>query len=169
MKRFALALALTTSLSAHAEMVAAPDQAALQKCGEAKLSVLFWEVYESSLYTPTGAYEQGTRPLRLEIRYLRDIRGGDLVKQTKKEWDAQGLAHPNQSTWLARLTELWPDVSEDDVIALHLDDRNISRFTLNGETIGTIEDPDFGEQFAAIWLSPNTTRPELRQALIGEG
>ena len=168
MKRLLLALVLLGSLPVRADMAEAPSDRPLQKCGEAKLSVLFWEVYESSLFTATGSYTPGTRPLRLEIRYLRDIRGEDLVKQTQKEWEAQGLAHANQSAWLKRLTELWPDVVEDDVIALHIDDGNISRFSVNGETVGTIEDPDFGEQFAAIWLSPDTTRPKLRRALIGE-
>lgn len=147
---------------------AALEQApVLAKCGEAKLSVLFWDVYESTLYTPDGIYESGVRPLRLEIRYLRDIKGIDLVKQTGKEWRDQGLEDPRHTIWLGELLSLWPDVSKGDVITLDLDESGIARFSFNDDTLGSITDPDFGRDFAGIWLSPNTTRPELRAALIG--
>ena len=44
----------------------------------------------------------------------------------------------------------------------------MSTFLFNGNAIGTIGDPQFGEDFAGIWLSPDTTRPALRRQLIGE-
>lgn len=140
----------------------------LQKCGEAKLSVLFWDVYESALYTPTGSWEPSVRPLRLQIRYLRDIAAKDLVKQTRKEWEAQSLSHPSHPEWLATLETLWPDVTKGDLLDLYVDENNISTFYFNGEKLGEIGEPLFGEHFAGIWLSPNTTRPELRAALIGK-
>lgn len=143
--------------------------ASLQKVGEAKLRVMFWDVYESSLYTATGQYNPETRPLRLDIRYLRDITGEQLIKQTRKEWKAQGLKHPKQDAWLEELSALWPDVSENDVISLLLDERDTAHFSLNGRSLGTLADPAFARQFAAIWLSPDTTRPELRAKLIGQG
>ena len=139
----------------------------LAKVGEAKLSVMFWDVYESSLYTADGNYQAGVRPLRLEIRYLRDIAAKDLVKQTGKEWRAQGIEFTDHDEWLNELLTLWPDVSEGDVIALAIDASGRATFEFNGAPLGSIEDPRFGEDFAGIWLSPNTTRPELRAALIG--
>lgn len=142
---------------------------ALQKVGEAKLTMFFFDIYESSLFTPTGRFEPGVRPLRLEIRYLRDIAGSDLVEQTGKEWQAQNLQHPQQDQWLERLNAMWPDVKDGDVLALEIDTDNASRFTFNGELLGRIEDADFGPQFAAIWLSPDTTRPKLREQLIRGG
>lgn len=147
----------------------APAVASLQKVGEAKLRVMFWDVYESSLYTATGQYNPDTRPLRLDIRYLRDITGEQLIKQTRKEWRAQGLNHPKQDAWLEQLAALWPDVSENDVISLLLDERDNAHFSLNGRSLGTVRDPAFARQFAAIWLSPDTTRPKLRAKLIGQG
>lgn len=69
------------------------DQALL-KCGAARLKVLFWDIYESSLYTPDGTWSEGVRPLRLDIRYLRAISALDLVKQTGKEWAEQGKSSP---------------------------------------------------------------------------
>ncbi|MEM1112237.1 MAG: chalcone isomerase family protein [Pseudomonadota bacterium] len=135
--------------------------------GEASLRVLFWDIYNSRLYTETGSYERYQRPLRLEIEYQRDIPSDALVDRTGTEWDAQGLDHENQAAWLARLRELWPDVQQGDRLALELGEDNRSYFTLNGETLGAVDDTDFGQHFVDIWLSPRTTRPELRTALIG--
>lgn len=140
----------------------------LEKCGEARLSLLFWDIYESTLYTPDGRYEPDVRPLRLEIRYLRSIRSEDLVAQTRKEWAAQGLASKQHDLWLETLGQLWRDVAKGDVIALTLSPSGSSTFHFNDQPLGRIPDPEFGRQFAGIWLSPNTTRPELRAALIGK-
>jgi hypothetical protein len=140
----------------------------LQKCGEARLTVLFWDIYESSLFTPSGEYYPDIRPLRLEIRYLRAIKAKDLVAQTAKEWQAQGIEDSRHAQWLSVLTELWPDVSQNDVLALAIADNGRAEFSFNGQFVGAIEDPDFGRDFTGIWLSPNTTRPQLRAALIGD-
>lgn len=172
----ALAIIMLFMAAAHATADDAGNHAtntfeagteALKKCGEAKLTVLFWDVYESALYTPDGAYQPGVRPLKLDIRYLRNIKASDLVKQTRKEWQAQGLAHPQQEAWLAQLEALWPDVAANDVITLMIDQSGNAQFNFNGEPLGAIPEPAFADQFAAIWLSPNTTRPELRAQLIG--
>lgn len=140
---------------------------ALKKCGEARLTVMFWDVYDSTLYAPQGEYRPGVRPLRLEIRYLRNIKAKDLVKQTQKEWQAQGVMSPQHSKWLTQLSDFWPDVTDNDVISFDIDAAGASTFSFNGAVVGQINDTQFGEDFAGIWLAPTTTRPELRAALIG--
>jgi hypothetical protein len=62
---------------------------------------------------------------------------------------------------------MWPDVREDDVLALEMSASGRSTFLLNGKPLGSIDDPEFGPSFLAIWLSPDTSRPELRRLLIG--
>ncbi len=176
-----LAVALTFNLAPGVDVVpsaqansvsAAPalgvDETELKKCGDALLKVLFWKVYESSLYTPDGSWEEGVRPMRLDIRYLRAITAVDLVKQTGKEWAEQGKSSPQHMIWQGDLLAMWPDVTEGDVISLAIDPSGESTFLFNGEAIGTIGDPQFGEDFSGIWLSPETTRPALRRQLIGE-
>lgn len=157
-------LVLLVSLASDAT---ATEQSTLQKCGEAKLRVLFWDVYESTLFTPNGRYSPDIRPFRLAIRYLRDISASDLINQTQKEWRAQGLADPDQDRWLQKLGEIWPDVETGDTLALLVDEKSHSQFTMNGVEIGRIDNPNFSVAFAGIWLSERTTRPTLRDALIG--
>ena len=167
----AMALLLTPMVRANSVgTVPLVDQGnqALRKCGAARLKVLFWDIYESSLYTPDGTWSEGVRPLRLDIRYLRAISALDLVKQTGKEWAEQGKSSPEHVVWQGELLSIWPDVTEGDVISLAIDPSGVSTFLFNGNAIGTIGDPQFGEDFAGIWLSPDTTRPALRRQLIGE-
>lgn len=140
----------------------------LQKVGEAQLKVLFWPIYDSRLYTANGTYQPGEPPLRLEIEYLRDIAAKDLVERTAAEWEAQQLSHPNQLQWLETLAQIWPDVSENDVISLELGEDLNSHFYVNNTWVGSIDDPSFGQQFLDIWLSPDTTRPDIRDQLLGQ-
>lgn len=140
----------------------------LQLVGQAHLKVLFWSVYNSSLYSPDGDYQVGERPLRLEIEYLMNIAAEDLVKSTADEWRAQQRLHQRQNQWLQSLADIWPDVSSNDVITLELGADNRSVFFRNGEMLGSIDDPLFGQHFLDIWLSPDTTRPKLRRQLLGQ-
>jgi len=139
----------------------------LRLVGEARLEVMFWSIYDSRLYSADGSYTEGQRPLRLELQYLRDIEASDLVEHTRNEWQHLQLRSENQSEWLDELVRLWPNVKEDDVLALEISASGRSMFTLNGEALGSISDPEFGPSFLAIWLSPATSRPELRRNLIG--
>jgi hypothetical protein len=103
----------------------------------------------------------------LEIQYLRDFDAQALVEQTGEEWNHLQISHERRDQWLEQLATLWPDVGKNDVIALEIDSANRSTFYFNSEILGVIDDADFGEHFVAIWLSPNTSRPALREALIG--
>jgi hypothetical protein len=184
-RRFATLTRFFTFLGAFAlvhPVVASPQQAnpsgavdvvtevaqGLVQVGEAKLRVMLWDVYRSALYTPTGQYEEGLKPLQLRITYLRDIKAQQLVQQTAKEWRAQGVEHPNMTDWLAQLEALWPNVADGDTLILTVTEGGQSYFSFNERSLGEISDPDFGDLFAGIWLSPKTTRPELRAELIGE-
>jgi hypothetical protein len=162
MRRALIALLLLVSAAARAEVDA------LQMVGQARLEVLWWPVYESRLYSPGGNYFEGVRPLRLEIQYLRDVEAQDLVDHTRKEWQRLGVVGPQPQQWLETLARLWPDNRKNDALALVLDQQGRGTFLLNGKALGTIDDPGFGEDFLAIWLSPQTSRPELRLALLGK-
>lgn len=140
---------------------------ALKKCGTALLKVLFWEVYESSLYTPDGTWQEGTKPFRLDIRYLRTISAEDLVKQTGKEWAEQGKVSAQHAQWQEDLRAMWPNVTEGDVISLTINKTGVSTFLFNGKPLGSLQNPQFGEDFSGIWLGADTTRPKLRKQLIG--
>jgi hypothetical protein len=145
------------------------SESTLRMVGQAHLTFMFWPIYDSRLYSADGSYQEGQLPLQLEIQYLRDVDADDLVQHTQSEWQRQGLSHGSQQQWLETLSRLLPDVSENDVLALVVDEQGRSEFLLNGQLLGQINDPLFGQHFLAIWLSPETSQPEMRQALLGLG
>jgi len=161
--RSALAL-----LMVLASIVATATEESWQLVGEARLKVLFWPVYDSRLYSLDGGFQQGQRPLRLEIRYLREVAAADLVENTQKEWRRLGGVPPQSEQWLQQLAQMWPDVVAGDVLELQVDASGLSIFRVNGQWLGAVEDSEFGKHFLNIWLSPETSRPDLRLALIGE-
>lgn len=147
--------------------VAWAEEDTLQMVGEARLKFLFWPIYDSRLYSLDGSFQDGQRPLRFEIQYLRDVSAPDLVVRTRDEWQRLQPVSAPEEQWLQALSRLWPDVSENDVLALALDEQGGSTFLLNGQPLGEIGDPAFGERFLSIWLSPGTSRPDLRLGLLG--
>lgn len=138
-----------------------------QLVGQAQLNVMFFNIYQSRLYTRDGEYAAGQLPVRLDIKYQRDISAETLVEQTQKEWRHLGISQTKVREWSPRLTELWPNIQKDDRLSFQVDAQGTGSFTHNGNRLGTIDDTEMADSFLAIWLSPNTSRPEHRQQLIG--
>ena len=148
--------------------VAAENPGAEMKLvGQAKLSVLFWDIYDSSLYTPSGRFEGIAAPLKLKLVYLKNIASSELVDATREQWQKLGLYRPDHEPWLQQLQTMWPDVKPGDSITLDWSSPQRSRFYFNENLVGSIENPDFGRLFAAIWLSEKTEYPKIRKQLIG--
>ena len=139
----------------------------LKKVGEAKLKVLFWDVYNSTLYNQSGVYQEEQFPQALEINYLRDIDAQDLVERTQDEWQRLGIKQETYQQWLPLLSSIFPDIKKGDTLLLHVDETHQSEFFFNGQTIGNITDPHFGKSFLRIWLDENSSYPKVRNKLIG--
>ena len=162
-----LTLMLVLGTPAMGQSLNSTDASTMELVGEARLKVLLWPIYDSRLYTTDGSYSPGQRPLRFEIKYLRDIRAADLVARTEQEWVGLGKSGDLYEEWLDQLAGLWPDISEDDTLVLEIDEQERSTFYFNGRSLGAIDETGFGESFLDIWLSPDTSRPALRSALTG--
>lgn len=158
---------LFTALTSQARSASDDLLTDFKKVGEARLEVLFWDVYDSILYSKDGSYTSGRYPLALRIHYLRDIDAEDLIENTAEQWDKLDIDSAQYQPWLQQLADIWPDISEDDELLLIVDADKASRFFHNGNLIGDLSDPDFGPTFLAIWLDINSSYPKLRKRLIG--
>ena len=139
----------------------------LKKVGEAKLKVLFWDVYNSSLYNKTGEYQAEQFPQALKVNYLRDIDAEDLIEKTQDEWEKLGIKQVTFSQWIPLLTNIFPDIKKGDTLFLSVSEDQQSEFFFNGKTIGKITDQSFGKSFLRIWLDENCSYPKVRNKLIG--
>jgi len=68
--------------------------------------------------------------------------------------------------WTADLLRVIPDIRQGDrITGVHRPGVGAA-FWVNGRASGEILDAEFARLFFGIWLSPNTSEPGLRQALL---
>jgi hypothetical protein len=139
----------------------------LQEVGQAKLKVVFWDVYHSSLYSQTGEYREQEFPQALKIEYLRDFEAKDIIKKTQDEWLKLGTQQALFSPWLGLLHEIFPNIKKGDTLLLRVGENLQSEFFFNGKPIGQIADKQFGINFLSIWLNEKCSYPLLRNKLVG--
>lgn len=147
---------------------------ALKPVGSAKLSVVFWDIYQSTLYSDDGTFtsddltHESQSPLALNIQYLRDIETEELVEATADEWNKLGLGKTTYQPWLKQLTAIWPDIQENDELLFVLNHTDGGVFYFNQREIGRIDDRNFGVNFLRIWLDKKASYPKLRNKLVGQ-
>ncbi len=65
------------------------------------------------------------------------------------------------------MQQILPDVKAGDRLTGVQRPGEGSRFFVNGQTSGEVRDAEFTRLFFDIWLSPRTSQPRLREALLG--
>ncbi len=158
-----LLLLLLTSEAASALAAGTGD---LLPVGSARLRVLFWTIYDSTLYSPTGSYSGIEPGVALAITYRRSIAARELIDRTFEEWEDMQRMSVVQAEWRETLQQLWPDVEAGDTLTLRVTEELHSEFHFGNRLLGTVGDSRFTEQFLAIWLSPDTNYPDQRNALL---
>lgn len=139
-----------------------------------RATMTFWgfDVYQASLWVAPGfvgsAYAQSS--FALELAYLRDFRGADIAKRSMAEMRRQTpLDSALQARWEEQMQALFPDVKAGDRITGVNQAGSGAVFWRNGRLLGEIRDNAFAKLFFGIWLSPQTSDPQLRQALLAQG
>ncbi|TYK66213.1 chalcone isomerase family protein [Colwellia echini] len=141
----------------------------LTEVGRAQFTVLFWDIYNSTLYTELGRYNHNDRPesMLFKIEYLKDISTDDLIERTVQQWQHLDIAKEQYHHFIPMLQDIWPEISAGDSLAM-LVNGDQSIFYFNNVQAGIIDDHRFSRIFLDIWLSPNTSQPKLREQLLGE-
>ncbi len=154
---------------AIAELVPSITKQNFQLLGSAKFSVLFWDIYQSTLLTTDGQapFSNACQHALFEIRYLRDISKKELLDNTIEQWRHLSLKEQDYQTFVPMLENIWPDIQAGDQLSM-LSQANKTIFYLNRQSIGEIDSATFAQLFLAIWLDENTSEPKLRQQLLGE-
>ncbi len=159
-----LAAASPFPVLANAELVS--DEANI--VGKSRLTYVFWDVYDAVLYAPQGNWSED-KPFALTLTYLRDLEGKAIAERSIEEMRKQGLDDDEQlADWQSVMTEIFPDVEEGDSLTGVASSDGHTQFYFNGEPAGTVEDSAFTQAFFDIWLSKDTSEPEMRKQLLGE-
>ncbi len=142
-----------------------------KQTGNASFSYLFWDVYDSVLYTSKGAFSktepwQKQGPLILEIQYKRDIDANDLIDSTIEQWRHLKFNESQYSKYVPWFKETWPNLKKGDRLAI-LMHSDYSVFFYNNKWLATQKDTTFAHIFLSIWLAKETSEPKLRNQLLG--
>lgn len=167
--------AAASSATAAADGAAAPPsfvQQALPAAallGQGQMRFLGLRIYDARLWVGPQfkAADFGDYPLALELSYHRAFKGAAIAQRSIDEIERQGELPPAQAQrWLKVLTALLPDVqSGDRLTGLYQPGRGM-RFWRGEQLLGVTDDAELARRFFAIWLSPRTSEPGLRSALL---
>lgn len=138
-----------------------------KEVGRAKFSVLFWDIYNSTLYTISGQYFYKNPPetLLFKIEYLKDITSDELIERTIEQWRHLQIPEPQYKPFIPQLKAIWPNISAGDSLTLFVENET-SVFYLNNIKIGIMNEHEFSQIFLDIWLSPETSQMQLRKQLL---
>jgi hypothetical protein len=139
----------------------------LKLVNQANFSYMLWKVYDIALFDEDGQFDH-IPPYALRLTYLRELSGTSIADRSSKLIRSQGVEDEIQiAGWHSQMDEIFPDVSAGDTLSGLYNENKETVFFYNGEAIGRIQDPLFGQYFFGIWLGEDTTEPRLRSQLIG--
>ena len=101
--------------------------------------------------------------------YARTFSARDIAERSLQEMKRQtSINKAREADWTNKLAAVLPDVKPgDSLLGFHRPDQG-AMFQSGGRTLGTVDDPVFSALFFGIWLSPATSEPALRTALIAQ-
>lgn len=138
--------------------------------GQARLRFYGLHVYDIRLWTPVllGSDDALRSNAALEIEYARSLKGPLIAERSLTEMRrVADIDAADGERWLGQMRRLFPDVQAGDRITFVHRPGEGARFHLNGRLAGEVRDAAFARLFAGIWLSPRTSEPQLRNALLG--
>lgn len=140
-----------------------------QLIGKGRLTVWGFQVYDARLWALPGFRPDNlpTQPFALELAYLRDFSSKDIAERSITEMRRSAAISEEQAkTWINEMLRVIPDVKKGDrVMGIHRPGLG-AQFLVNGKTSGDIADVEFARLFFGIWLSPKTSEPKVRAALL---
>jgi hypothetical protein len=127
-------------------------------------------IYEARFWVGPEGYSASApvaAPFVLELRYALGLQGRRIADASAEQMKDVGVGSVAQRTaWLAAMRGLFPDVKEGDRLAGQFTPGQGVRFYFNGTPLGQAQDAEFAQAFFSIWLSPRTSAPDLRAALL---
>ena len=138
--------------------------------GQGKYTYWGFDVYNASLWANEAslAPEQWVNQrVALELQYLRDFNGADIVKRSIDEMHTQNALPKNKAgIWLRTLEGIFPNVAKGQSLTGIYIPNTGAQFLFDNTVIGEIKDTELSKRFFDIWLAPQTSAPDLRKKLF---
>ncbi len=162
----------SASVSVSAEDTRAELDTALPQhrlVGKGRLTVWGFQVYDARLWA-LPSFKPGNltaQPFALELSYLRDFASRDIAERSITEMRRSADINESQAkAWTYEMQRVIPDIKKGDrVMGIHRPGAG-AQLLINGKASGEIRDAEFARLFFGIWLSPQTSEPKVRLALL---
>ena len=171
-----LAAMLARAAGAQAQASEVPREVAQalpqgQAVGAGRMRYLLWDVFDATLWAPAGfrGAQYFEHAFALELRYLRKLSAASLVDSSLQEMQRMGQLDAGKlAQWTSAMQSAFVDVQPGDrITGVHTPGVG-ARFYFNGNLRATVDDAAFARAFFGIWLSPATSEPRLRSALLAD-
>jgi len=135
--------------------------------GTGSLRVLLMKAYDATLWTDAAQWSMNS-PFAISLKYHFNCSGSDIVdraieeiKNSSPNIGAATLAH-----YRSLIASLLPGAKNgDEMTGLYTPDGTV-RFFQNGQKTGEVKDQAFAQAFFGMWLSPQTSEPDIRAGLL---
>lgn len=163
----ATASTATSASPVPAEVLQALPQA--EALGQTRLRVWGFQIYDARLWVAPGFRAQrfDQHAAALELTYLRAFAAADIAARSITEMRRSAdISAAQAAQWQKDMQRVFPDIKQGDrLLGVHKPGVGAS-FWFNGKPAGEIADPAFARLFFGIWLSPQTSEPAMRTALL---
>ncbi|MBF6631829.1 MAG: chalcone isomerase family protein [Comamonas sp.] len=143
----------------------------LQAAGQGQMRFLGLRIYDARLWVGPGFEAQSftNYPLALELTYHRNFTGKAIAERSVQEIARQRTVPPDLAQrWTDQLTQWLPDVKLGDrLTGIYIPSQGMQLW-LGDKALSPINDTELAQRFFGIWLSPQTSEPRLREALLAE-
>ena len=140
----------------------------LKLVGSGTLKVFFMDIYKLRLYSANGRYSSEDNFV-LEFEYLKAVSKSTIVDASIRELSKLYDVNIKQKTlWRKILNRGISDMEAGEMAAVAFLKSNKIKFYSHGEVRASFNAPKFKRYFASIWLGKRTSRPNLKQKLLGQ-
>ena len=139
--------------------------------GQGQMRFLGLRIYDARLWVTPDFQVQSfaNYPFALELTYHRAFTGKAIAERSVQEIERQTSLDPAQAQrWTELLTNWLPDVKAGDSLTGVYVPQQGMRLWLGSQELGMLDNPELARYFFGIWLSPKTSEPRLREALVAD-
>ena len=140
----------------------------LQVVGTGVLKVFFMEIYSLTLHSKERNYSVSDH-FALEFDYKKSVSKKTIVDASMDELaKAPNVGSVEIKAWKQILEKGISDMQTGEKASVVFSKTGDVEFWVENQEPISFKDLKFAENFAAIWLGPQTSHPKLRLALLGK-
>ena len=140
----------------------------LKLVGSGKLKVFFMDIYKLRLYSANGRYSSEDNFV-LEFEYFKPVSKSTIVDASISELSKlYDVTVEQKKLWRQILNRGISDMVTGETAAVIFLKTGKIKFYLLNRLQASFDAPKFKKYFASIWLGKKSSRPKLKQQLLGQ-